>query len=128
MGLANFINVIFTGIYSRQKELAVLESIGMTRKQIKITLCSRRGLLLWHYDGSSYDSGRDFILSDFPAYKKWRDIFCGLFFSGSTDVVCVCDSGDRMCNRTPCSSSFGIKRELGGTSEKRAGLRKKGVI
>ena len=38
MGLANFINVIFTGIYSRQKELAALESIGMTRKQIKITL------------------------------------------------------------------------------------------
>ena len=38
MGLANFINVIFTGIYSRQKELATLESIGMTRKQIKITL------------------------------------------------------------------------------------------
>ena len=35
MGLANFINVIFTGIYSRQKELAALESIGMTRKQFR---------------------------------------------------------------------------------------------
>ena len=38
MGLVNFVNVIFTGIYSRQKELAALESIGMTKKQIKITL------------------------------------------------------------------------------------------
>lgn len=38
MGLVNFVNVIFTGIYSRQKELAALESIGMTKKQIKIML------------------------------------------------------------------------------------------
>lgn len=38
MGLLNFINVIFTSIYSRQKELAALESIGMTRTQIKAVL------------------------------------------------------------------------------------------
>ena len=38
MGLVNFVNVIFTGIYSRQEELAALESIGMTKKQIKIML------------------------------------------------------------------------------------------
>lgn len=35
MGMVNFVNVIFTSIYSRQKELAVLESIGMTQGQIK---------------------------------------------------------------------------------------------
>lgn len=33
MGLLNFVNVIFTSICSRQKELAALESIGMTRAQ-----------------------------------------------------------------------------------------------
>lgn len=38
MGLINFINVIFTSIYSRQKELAALESIGMERKQIRLVL------------------------------------------------------------------------------------------
>lgn len=38
MGLVNFINVIFTNIYSRQKELAMLESIGMTQKQLKSVL------------------------------------------------------------------------------------------
>ena len=38
MGLLNFINVIFTSIYSRQKELAALECIGMTRTQIKTVL------------------------------------------------------------------------------------------
>lgn len=38
MGILNFINVIFTNVYSRQKELAALESIGMTQTQIRKTL------------------------------------------------------------------------------------------
>ena len=38
MGILNFINVIFTNVYSRQKELAALESIGMTQTQIRETL------------------------------------------------------------------------------------------
>lgn len=38
MGILNFINVIFTNVYSRQKELAALESIGMTQAQIRKTL------------------------------------------------------------------------------------------
>lgn len=35
MGMINFVNVIFTSIYSRQKELATMESIGMTQGQIQ---------------------------------------------------------------------------------------------
>lgn len=35
MGMVNFVNVIFTSIYSRQKELAAMESIGMTKGQLK---------------------------------------------------------------------------------------------
>lgn len=38
IGLMNFVNTITTNIYSRQKELAALESIGMTKKQIMETL------------------------------------------------------------------------------------------
>lgn len=38
MGLINFVNVIFTNIYTRRKELATLESIGMTQGQIKVVL------------------------------------------------------------------------------------------
>ncbi len=38
MGMINFLNVIFTNIYARRKELAALESIGMTRKQMKKVL------------------------------------------------------------------------------------------
>ncbi len=35
IGVLNFINVIATSILSRKKELAMLKSIGMTKKQIK---------------------------------------------------------------------------------------------
>jgi len=34
IGLLNFVNVMVTGVHSRLKELAVLESIGMTKKQV----------------------------------------------------------------------------------------------
>lgn len=33
IGIINFINVMMTGVYARRKEFAVMESIGMTKKQ-----------------------------------------------------------------------------------------------
>lgn len=38
IAVLNFINVMLTGIFARRKELAVMESIGMTKKQIKTML------------------------------------------------------------------------------------------
>lgn len=35
IGIINFINVMLTGVFTRRKELAVMESVGMTKKQIK---------------------------------------------------------------------------------------------
>lgn len=35
IGLLNFINVMITGVNSRIKELSIMESIGMTKKQVK---------------------------------------------------------------------------------------------
>ena len=35
IGILNFINIMITGVNVRLKELAVMESIGMTKKQIK---------------------------------------------------------------------------------------------
>lgn len=35
IGTLNFINVMLTGVFTRRGELAVLESIGMTRRQVK---------------------------------------------------------------------------------------------
>lgn len=35
IGIINFINVMFTGVYARRGELAVMESVGMTKKQVK---------------------------------------------------------------------------------------------
>ena len=35
IGIINFVNVMLTGVYTRRGELAVMESVGMTKKQIK---------------------------------------------------------------------------------------------
>ena len=38
VGVLNFVNAVLTGILTRKRELAVLQSIGMTGKQLKIML------------------------------------------------------------------------------------------
>lgn len=40
IGLINFVNVMLTSVYTRSRELAILESVGMTKKQIKKMLIS----------------------------------------------------------------------------------------
>ncbi|ADY55508.1 protein of unknown function DUF214 [Syntrophobotulus glycolicus DSM 8271] len=39
IGVLNFVNAVLTGILSRRREFAVLNSIGMTRKQLVTMLC-----------------------------------------------------------------------------------------
>jgi len=39
IGILNFINTILTGIITRRKEIAMLQSIGMTRRQLRNMLC-----------------------------------------------------------------------------------------
>lgn len=43
IGILNFINAILTSILTRRREFAVLQSIGMTRKQLKTVLCWEGG-------------------------------------------------------------------------------------
>lgn len=35
IGIINFINVMLTGVFTRRKELAVMESVGMTKRQVR---------------------------------------------------------------------------------------------
>lgn len=44
MGLLNYLNVITTGILARQRELAVMECVGMTGKQIQCMLAAEGGI------------------------------------------------------------------------------------
>lgn len=39
IGILNFINAVLTSIVARKKEFAMLQSIGMTRRQLKTMLC-----------------------------------------------------------------------------------------
>lgn len=43
IGIINFINVMLTGVYSRKGELSVMESVGMTKKQVKKMLVFEGG-------------------------------------------------------------------------------------
>lgn len=43
IGIINFINVMLTGVFIRKNELAVMESVGMTKKQIKKMLVLEGG-------------------------------------------------------------------------------------
>ncbi len=43
IGIINFINVMLTGVYARRRELAVMESVGMTKRQIKRMLVCEGG-------------------------------------------------------------------------------------
>lgn len=43
IGVINFINVMMTGVYARRKEFALLESVGMTKGQVKKMLMLEGG-------------------------------------------------------------------------------------
>ncbi|MDD3206275.1 MAG: ABC transporter permease [Lachnospiraceae bacterium] len=45
IGILNFINAVFTSIVARRKEFAMLQSIGMTRKQLK-KCCVTKGYVM----------------------------------------------------------------------------------
>ena len=43
IGIINFVNVMLTGVFIRRNELAVMESVGMTKKQVKKMLIFEGG-------------------------------------------------------------------------------------
>lgn len=43
IGMINFVNVMLTGVFIRRNELAVMESVGMTKKQVKKMLIFEGG-------------------------------------------------------------------------------------
>lgn len=47
VGILNFFNAIMTGILSRKREFAVLQSVGMTNRQLKICLFTRGYFMRW---------------------------------------------------------------------------------
>ena len=57
VGVLNFFNAILTGILARKRELAVLQSIGMTGKQLK-TMLVYEGLF-YALGGGGHLSGAD---------------------------------------------------------------------
>ena len=69
VGVLNFFNAILTGILARRREFAVLQSIGMTGRQLKGMLIWEGGLLcpqrggLWRRAGAGHGP---------PSWGRWR--------------------------------------------------------
>ena len=80
IGILNFINIMITGVNVRLKELAILESIGMTKKQIKKMLTLEGayygiittaitmtvGNLIIYFIGTSMKNVVDYAVFEYP--------------------------------------------------------------
>ena len=85
MGLANYVNVTMTGLTQRKREFAVMESIGMTRKQLQKMLvlegtfysCVIAGLLITV--GSLCLAGIAYVMKQRIAYFHFSYPFWALF-------------------------------------------------
>ena len=62
IGLINFVNVMITGVIARKNEFAIMESVGMTKKQIKQTLTMEGGLYALITTGLILTLGNVFLL------------------------------------------------------------------
>ncbi len=74
IGLLNFVNSISTGIIARQKEFAMLNSIGMTRTQLKTMLV---------YEGFYYaflTAGFSLVIEFAAAYTIIKTLIDGVWF------------------------------------------------
>lgn len=84
VGVLNFFNAIMTGILSRRREFAVLQSIGMTNRQLKCMLV---------YEGMFYAlgaAGTSLVLSvllNFLVEKPFENMFW--FYSAHFDIIPV---------------------------------------
>ena len=86
IGIINFINVMLTGIFTRRNELAVMESIGMTKKQVRKMLIFEGfyyalitdGLILTLGSGIVYMFGKlSLKIADYAIFSyPWQLIIC----------------------------------------------------
>lgn len=96
MGLLNYFNVLVTGMFARQKELAVMESVGMTGKQVRGMLVLEGGiywgilLLLVLTAGSGILNlihiYMDTKIAYFKFYYPWKELFLIL---SALLVICI---------------------------------------
>lgn len=97
MGLLNYINVTLTGLTARRKEFAVMESLGMTRKQLRKSIVLEgifyslivTGLTLTAGSGVLY--GMRQLVNQRIAYftfsYPWAALLCGVMFLFAICIV-----------------------------------------
>jgi len=95
IGLINFINVISVGIISRRRELAILESIGMTKKQIRVMVIDEGLIYAFMTIIISLTLGNGIVYGVFCLFKQAATyavftypIGAMLFLYGSILLIC----------------------------------------
>lgn len=96
IGLTNFANTMATNIYARQREFATLESIGMTKKQILITLSIEGiayaffSLLLLIFAGIPLTYGLVWLVSEQFYFLTFRPPFLAvLIIALLVTIICL---------------------------------------
>lgn len=96
IGFVNYVNVMITGVYTRKTELAVMESVGMTKKQIRkmlmyegmfygiitIVLITTLGSVMMYGSGRLCMKIADYAIFHYPA-----GLLAGV--SGVLFVICI---------------------------------------
>ena len=97
MGVLNYLNVIATGILSRQRELAVMECVGMTGKQVRWMLALEGGIYCMIVGGLVLTVGSG-LLQTIRLYMENRIAYFKFLYPGMETgcilaalfAVCIC--------------------------------------
>ncbi|MDE6887378.1 MAG: ABC transporter permease [Eubacterium sp.] len=90
IGIMNFINTMYAGILARQKELEMLECIGMSKKQVKQMLIAEGMLYMLVTAGLVLTLGAAIYLQAYAAFTKladWAQLRYPLRAAGITGTV-----------------------------------------
>lgn len=96
IGIVNYVNVMITGVYTRKTELAVMESVGMTKKQIRKMLMYEGmfygiitiGLIATLGSAMMYGTGRLCLkIADYAIFHYPAGLLVGV--AGVVFVICI---------------------------------------
>ena len=63
-GMTNYLNIVVTGIFSRKKELEIMERVGMTKRQKRMLFMMEGGYYFLCGDSSACDNWKCHVTMD----------------------------------------------------------------
>ena len=118
IGILNFINSVLTNVVTRRKEFAMMEAIGMTKKQLLRMADSGRTLLCGNYNTGSACLWKFVFLYSSPCFVGRHMVYeisvCHLANAGGVSVL----NSFRYRGAVSCICSAEKEQSCGGNTEK----------